>query len=140
MCSIAVLLRRNFQQVCVEISQWHGNRCQTKKSRPQASSHLQAPSGTFFANQQILCDKNVRLEVRGITPVAVLASSHRTIVGLPNFVEWNAPWHDILHQWNGKAVALAQQHGLNTWFEKCLKHHCLKGLALVFVRVRDPRH
>ena len=34
-----------------------------------------------------------------------------------------APWHDILHHWNGRAVALAQQHGLNTWFEQYLKHH-----------------
>jgi len=46
----------------------------------------------------------------------------RTIVGPPNFVEWNAPWHDILHHWVGKALALAQQHGLNTWSEQCLKH------------------
>ena len=37
-------------------------------------------------------------------------------------------------------VALAQQHGLNTWFEQCLKHHCLKCLAVVLVRLRDPRH
>ena len=79
---------------------------------------------------------------RVITPVALFASGHRTIrmsdlckldvvyrkmlrmiVGPPNFVHWNAPWHDILHHWNGKAVALAQQHGLNTWSEQCLKHH-----------------
>ena len=39
------------------------------------------------------------------------------------FVEWNAPWHDILHHWNGKAVALAQQHGLKTWSEQCLQQH-----------------
>ena len=78
---------------------------------------------------------------RVITPVALFAAGHRAIrmsdlcklhfvygqmlrmiVGPPNFVEWNAPWHDILHHWNGKAVALAQQHGLNTWSEQCLKH------------------
>ena len=47
----------------------------------------------------------------------------RMIVGPPSFVEWNAPWHEILHHWNGKAVALAQQHGLNPWSEQCLKHH-----------------
>ena len=40
-----------------------------------------------------------------------------------SFVEWNAPCHDILHHWNGKAVALAQQHGLNAWSEQCLQHH-----------------
>ena len=39
----------------------------------------------------------------------------RMIIRLPNFVEWNAPWHEMLHHWNGKAVALAQQHGLKTW-------------------------
>ena len=46
----------------------------------------------------------------------------RMIVGPPNFVEWNAPWHDILHHWNGKAAALAQQQGLNGWSEQCLRH------------------
>ena len=79
---------------------------------------------------------------RVITPVALFASGHRTIrmsdlykldvvfrkmlrmiVGPPSFVEWNAPWHEILHHWNGKAVALAQQHGLNPWSEQCLKYH-----------------
>ena len=110
--------------------------------------HLQAASRAFFANKQILCDKKVRLAVRlrffdrVITPVALFASGHRTIrmsdlckldvvyrkmlrmiVGPPHFIEWNSPWHDIQHHWNGKAVALAQQHGLNTWSEQCLKHH-----------------
>ena len=47
----------------------------------------------------------------------------RMIVGPPHFVEWNAPWHDILHHWNGKAVALAQQHGLKTWSEQCPQQH-----------------
>ena len=95
-----------------------------------------------------VCDKKVRLAVRlrffdrVITPVALFASSHRTIrmsdlykldvvfrkmlrmiVGAPRFVEWNAPWHEILHHWNGKAVVLAQQHGLNPWSEQCLKYH-----------------
>ena len=42
----------------------------------------------------------------------------RMIVRPPSFVEWNAPWHDILHHWNGKVVALAQQHGLNAWSER----------------------
>ncbi len=110
--------------------------------------HLQAASRAFFANKQILCDKKVRLAVRlrffdrVITPVALFACGHRTIrmgdlykldvvfrkmlrmiVGPPHFVEWNAPWHDILHHWNGKAVALAQQHGLKTWSEQCLQQH-----------------
>ena len=44
----------------------------------------------------------------------------RMIVGPPNFVEWNAPWHDIMHHWNGKAVALAQQNGWKIWSEQCL--------------------
>ena len=47
----------------------------------------------------------------------------RMIVGPPHFVEWNAPWHDILHHWNGKAVALAQQHGLKPWSEQCVQQH-----------------
>jgi len=47
----------------------------------------------------------------------------RMIVGPPSIVQWNAPWHDILHHWNGKPVALAQQHGLNAWSEQCLKYH-----------------
>ena len=95
--------------------------------------HLQAASRPLFANEQILCDKRVRLAVRlrffdrVITPVALFASGHQKIrmsdlykldvvyrkmlrmtVGPPNFVEWNGPWHDILHHWNEKALALAQ--------------------------------
>ena len=118
------------------------------RSTLDTTYHLQAASRAFFANKQILCDKNVRLAVRlrlfdrVITPVALFASGHRTIrmsdlykldvafrkmlrmiVGPPSFVEWNAPWHEILHHWNGKAVALAPQHGLKPWSEQCLKHH-----------------
>ena len=118
------------------------------RSTLDTTYHLQAASRAFFANKQILCDKKVRLAVRlrffdrVITPVALFASGHRTIrmsdlykldvvfrkmlrmiVGPPSFVDWNAPWHEILHHWNGKAVALAQQHGLNPWSEQCLKHH-----------------
>ena len=85
---------------------------------------------------------------RVITPVALFASGHRTIrmsdlykldvvfrkmlrmiVGPPSFVEWKAPWHEILHHWNGKAVALAQQHGLNPWSEQCLKYHCFEPVG-----------
>lgn len=40
-----------------------------------------------------------------------------------HFFEWNTPWHDILHHWNGKAVALAQQHALKLWSEQSLQHH-----------------
>ena len=47
----------------------------------------------------------------------------RIIIGQPSFVELNSPWSDILHHGTGKAVALAQQHGLNAWSEQCLKHH-----------------
>ena len=118
------------------------------RSTSDITYHLQAASRAFRANKQILCDKKVRLAIRlrffdrVITPVALFASGHRTIrmsdlckldvvyrkmlrmiVGPPHFVEWNAPWHDILHHWNGNSVALAQQHGLNTWSEQCLKHH-----------------
>ena len=118
------------------------------RSTLDTTYHLQAASRAFLANKQILCDKKVLLAVRlrfsdrVITPVALFASGHRTIrmsdlhkldvvfrkmlrmiVGPPSFLEWNAPWHEILHHWNGKAVALAQQHGLNPWSEQCLKHH-----------------
>ena len=107
------------------------------RSTLDTTYHLQAASRASFANKQILCDKKVRLAVRlrffdrVITPLALFASGHgtirmsalykldvvfrkmlRMIVGPPSFVEWNAPWHDILHHWNGKAIALAQ-HGLN---------------------------
>ena len=118
------------------------------RSTLDTTYHVQAASRAFFANKQILCDKKVRFAVRlrffdrVITPVALFASGHRTIrmsdlykldvvfrkmlrmiVGPPSFVDWNAPWLEILHHWNGKAVALAQQHGVNPWSEQCLKHH-----------------
>ena len=116
-------------------------RSQVWKINLDITYHLQAASRAFLANKQSLCDKKVRLAVRlrffdrVITPVGLFASGHQTVrmsdlcldvvyrIGPLNFVEWKAPWHDILHHWNGKAVALAQQHGLNTWFEQCLKHH-----------------
>ena len=110
--------------------------------------HVKAASRAYFGNKQILCDKKVRLAVRlrlfdrVITPVAPFASRHRTIrmgdlykldvvfrkllrmiVGPPNFVEWNTPWKAIAHHWNGKAVPRAQQHGLKTWSQQCLKQH-----------------
>ena len=89
-----------------------------------------------MAHGRVAVNNLVRFFDRVITPVAASVSGHRTtrmsdlckldvvfskmlrmIVGPPSFVEWNAPWHDILHHWNGKAVALAQQHGLNAWSE-----------------------
>ena len=42
---------------------------------------------------------------------------------VPKFRGMERTWAFFLHHWNGKAVALAQQHGLNAWSEQCLKHH-----------------
>ena len=37
------------------------------------------------------------------------------IVGLPGGLDWSAPWHDILHEWNACVVDCAEWAGVNLW-------------------------
>ena len=124
--------------------------------------HLQAASKAFFANKTILCDRTVPVKDRlryfdaVVTPVAVFGSGHRTIhqkdlhqldvacrkflravVGPPSNLDWSRPWHEILHEWNGKVQSVALEHGMKLWSHRSLTH-CWK-LAMHFASLPHDR-
>ena len=97
-------------------------------------------SRALLANKQILCDKKVRLAVRlrffdrVTTPVALFCfwpsnNPDGRLVQIGRCFSQNAAYDCRaakfrgMHHWNGKAVAFAQQHGLDTWSEQCFKQH-----------------
>ena len=47
----------------------------------------------------------------------------RTIVGPPGGLDWSAPWHHILHEWNARALECAEQAGVKLWSRRCLEQH-----------------
>ena len=47
----------------------------------------------------------------------------RRIVGPPAGIDWNMPWHQILHQWNVKALHHWEALSRPTWGEVCLRSH-----------------
>ena len=102
--------------------------------------HLQAASRAFYANKSILSDKSVSITQRlayfdaMVTPVACFASGHRkicnedlrkldvkfrklarAIVGPAGGLDWSAPWHHILHEWNARVLECAEQAGVKLW-------------------------
>ena len=77
-----------------------------------------------------------------ISPVAVVAAGHRTmyktdlrsfdvlsrkllrsVVGPPAAMDWTRPWHEILHDWNGRVNEFAAHHGIKLWSERCVQQH-----------------
>ena len=50
-----------------------------------------------------------------------------TVVGPPAGVDWNQPWHQILHLWNGLwnegVEALVFQSGIRPWGRVALQQH-----------------
>ena len=124
--------------------------------------HLQAASRAFYANKSILSDKRVSIAQRlayfdaMVTPVACFASGHRkiykqdlrkldvkfrklvrTIVGPPGGLDWSAPWHHILHEWNARVLECAEQAGVKLWSRRCLEQHC--KLASYIANLSDNR-
>ena len=96
-----------------------GNRQQNMTYR------LQNAARAFQANKWVLCDKNVGIALRLkffdaiVTSVVCFAGGHRKLyvrelrkldvhcrkllrrmVGPPPDINWNGPWHDILHEWH----------------------------------------
>ena len=37
--------------------------------------------------------------------------------------DWTRPWHDILHDWNGRVNEFAARYGINLWSERCVQQH-----------------
>ena len=124
--------------------------------------HLQAASRVFYANKSILFDKSVSIAQRlayfdaMVTPVACFASGHRkiykqdlrkldvkfrklvrTIVGPPGGLDWSAPWHHILHEWNARVLECAEQTGVKLWSRRCLEQH--GKLASYIANLSDNR-
>ena len=136
------------QQSC---HKWHG--CMLSiptviKKRHDVDQHLQAASKAFFCHRATLCDRNVSLGKRlryfdaVISPVAVFAAGHRTmnktdlrnfdvlfrkllrsVVGPPAGMDWTRPWHEILHDWNGRVNEFAALHSIKLWSERCIQQH-----------------
>ena len=112
--------------------------------------HLTQAAKAFFANRWVLRDKikNVSLGARlrffqsVVTPVACFASGYRTvrsqdlqamnvefrtllrsIVGPPQNIVWEAPWHEVLHEWNERARRLEDRHCVLDWGFVALRHY-----------------
>ena len=47
----------------------------------------------------------------------------RTMVGPPGGLDWSAPWHHILHEWNARVLECAGPAGVKLWSRRCLEQH-----------------
>ena len=47
----------------------------------------------------------------------------RSVVGPPAGMDWTRPWHEILHDWNGRVNEFAALHGIKLWSERCVQQH-----------------
>ena len=61
----------------------------------------------------------------------------RSVVGPPRNIDWTLPWHEILHQWNGRIQRFMGQSRCKPWSEMCLRHHW--NLAHYFALPPDHR-
>ena len=116
-----------------------GNRQQDMNYR------LQNASRAFQANRWILCDKNVSIALRlkffdaMVTSLVCFAAGHRKLyvgelrqldvhcrkllrrmVGPPADVNWNAPWHEILHEWHIRIEQQLECNGFKLWSRRYL--------------------
>ena len=47
----------------------------------------------------------------------------RSVVGPPAGMDWARPWHEILHDWNGRVNEFAALHRIKLWSERCIQQH-----------------
>ena len=47
----------------------------------------------------------------------------RSVVGPPAGMDWTRPWHEILHDWNGRVNEFAALHGIKLWSQRCVQQH-----------------
>ena len=47
----------------------------------------------------------------------------RNVVGPPAGMDWASPWHEILHDWNGRVNEFAALHRIKLWSERCIQQH-----------------
>ena len=109
---------------------------------------MQGAAKVLHENRHILCDKRASIAQRlkmsnsVVTTVACFAAEHRPmcvedlramdiefrrlvrqIVGPPPRVDWDSPWHDILHLWNERARSFVANAGIRTWAEQCVHQY-----------------
>ena len=134
----------------------------SKSTTWDVDHRLQAASRIFNANRWIFCDSRIAISKRleyfdcVISPVACCAAGHRSIykqdlhrfdvlqrrlldsvVGPPRDVDWTQPWHEILHQWNGRIQSFMGQLKCKPWSEMRLQHHW--NLAYFFALLPNHR-
>ena len=109
---------------------------------------LQSAARAFHVHKWILCDKMVSMASRlkffdaMITSVVCFAAGHRKIytndlrkldvhcrkllrrvVGPPADIDWNQPWHTILHSWHNRIDQQLKYHGFKIWSAKYLSEY-----------------
>ena len=47
----------------------------------------------------------------------------RSVVAPPARMDWTRPWHEILHDWNGRVNEFAAIHSIKLWSEQCIQQH-----------------
>jgi len=107
------------------------------KRQDDIDHRLQSAARAFHVHKWILCDKMVSMASRlkffdaMITSAVCFAAGHRKIftsdlqkfdvhcrklfrrvVGPPAEIDWNQPWHSILHAWHRRIV---DQNSPNAW-------------------------
>ena len=109
---------------------------------------LQNAARAFQANKWILCDKNVSIALwwkflyAMVTSVVCFAVGHRKVylgelrkldahcrkllrlmVGRPPDINWNGPWHDILHEWDIRIAQQLECNGFKKWSHRFLTEY-----------------
>ena len=109
---------------------------------------LQSAARAFHVHKWILCDKMVSMASRlkffdaMITSVVCFAAGRRKIctndlrkldvhcrkllrrvVGPPADIDWNQPWHTILHSWHNRIDQQLKYHGFKIWSAKYLSEY-----------------
>ena len=112
--------------------------------------------GGYFATVGLPFQRDWKYFDCVISPVACCAAGHRSIykqdlhrfdvlqrrlldsvVGPPRDVDWTQPWHEILHQWNGRIQSFMGQLKCKPWSEMRLQHHW--NLAYFFALLPNHR-
>jgi len=109
---------------------------------------LQSAARSFHAHKWMLCNTMVSMASRlkfcdaMIISVVCFAAGHRKIytnglrkldvrcrkllgrvVGPPGDIDWNQPWHTILHAWHRRIDQQLECHGLKMWSAKYLSEY-----------------
>ena len=51
----------------------------------------------------------------------------RQVCGPPGSIDWSSPWHEILHEWNGKVARMTAANAMRPWSDTCLLQYWKLG-------------